>query len=120
VKVLVADDDETIRALVMRLFKRRGDEVTGASDGAAAVELLDAETFDLLVLDLMMPRLDGFGVLAHLRERTAPSPAVLVMSAAVPTLAASVPKDQIAALITKPFDLALLLQLAEEAVDGKG
>lgn len=117
-KVLVADDDETIRALVARLFTRRGDDVKTAFDGVAAVELLDAEPFDLLVLDLMMPRLDGLGVLEHLRNRAdgASAPAVIVMSAAVPTLAAAVPQDQISAFLTKPFDLAALLKLAEDAV----
>lgn len=117
-RVLVADDDETIRVLVTRLFARRGDAVDAARDGAEAVELLDAGAYDLLVLDLMMPRLDGLGVLAHLHQRTQPGPAVIVMSAAVPALAASVPKDQIAAFVTKPFDLNTLLKLAEAAVPG--
>jgi CheY-like chemotaxis protein len=115
-KVLVADDDEAIRALVTRLFARRGDTVEPAADGAAAIASLEAGTFDLLILDLMMPRTDGIGVLSYLRGRTAPSPRVIVMTAAVPALTANVPRDQIAALITKPFDIASLLRFADEAL----
>lgn len=115
-KVLVADDDEAIRTLVTRLFARRGDTVQGATDGAAAITCLDAEKFDLLILDLMMPRTDGMGVLAHLRARSAPSPRIIVMTAAVPSLTASVPREQIVALVTKPFDIASLVRIADEAV----
>ena len=115
-KVLVADDDEAIRALVTRLFARRGDTVQGAVDGAAAIACLDAEDFDLLILDLMMPRTDGMGVLSYLGARSAPSPRIIVMTAAVPSLANQVPRNQVAALVTKPFDIASLLRIADEAV----
>lgn len=114
--VLVADDDETIRALVTRLFVRRGDTVQSAQDGTAAIACLDAESFDLLILDLMMPRTDGIGVLAHLATMPPPSPRVIVMTAAVPAMAASVPREQVAALVTKPFDIATLLQIADDAI----
>jgi CheY-like chemotaxis protein len=116
VKILVADDDEAIRALVTRLFSRRGDTVEGAADGAAAIARLDAEDFDLMVLDLMMPRTDGIGVLGYLRSRSRPSPRIIVMTAAVPALTASVPRDQIVALVTKPFDIASLLRIADDAL----
>lgn len=114
--VLVADDDDAIRALVSRLFVRRGDRVQAAADGAAAIECLDAEHFDLLLLDLMMPRTDGLGVLAHLRARSAPSPRIIVMTAAVPSLASAVPLDQVAAVVTKPFEIATLLRIADETL----
>src|SRR6185295_19120814 len=64
--VLVVDDDVAIRTLVTRLFARRGDKVQSAVDGDAAIECLKTHTFDLIVLDLMMPRTDGFGVLTYL------------------------------------------------------
>jgi two-component system, NtrC family, response regulator PilR len=119
-KVLVADDDETIRTLLTRLFTRRGDTVEAAPDGAAAIECLEAAAYDLLILDLMMPRTDGLGVLAYLRDRTAPSPIVIVITAAVPSLASSVPRDQVAAVVTKPFEITSLVQIAVDAVQGQG
>lgn len=116
--VLIVDDDDSIRFLLMRLFKRRGDAVDSAIDGEAAIECLEAKTFDLVLLDLMMPRTDGLGVLAYLRERAAPSPRIIVMTAAVPALAASVPREQIAALVAKPFEIADLMATAENALAG--
>ena len=116
--VLVADDDEAIRALVTHLFARRGDRVQGVADGEAAIARLDAETFDLLILDLMMPRTDGMGVLAHLAARPVPSPRIIVMTAAIPSLAAMVPRAQVVAVVTKPFEIATMLRLADDAVRG--
>ena len=113
-KVLVADDDETIRTLVTTLFSRRGDKVQSAADGAEAVALLDAAKFDLLVLDLMMPRVDGLGVLAHLKKRNAPAPKTVVITAAVPALTDAVPRDQVVAVLAKPFDIQSLLQIADD------
>lgn len=115
-KVLVADDDDAIRKLVTRLFERRGDTVENVSDGEEAIGRLSKETFDLLLLDLMMPRTDGLGVLAYLAERRAVSPKVIVMTAAIPSLAASVPRSQVLAVVTKPFELTNLLRIAEEAM----
>ncbi len=113
--VLIVDDDEAIRTLVVRLFARRGDAVQSAADGAAAIVCLEAHPFDLLVLDLMMPRTDGFGVLAYLAARGADRPRVIVMTAAVPVLVERVPTDLVAGVIAKPFNLADLLDLAEDA-----
>lgn len=115
-RILVADDDEAIRVLVIRLFTRRGDSVQGAADGTDAIACLDAEDFDLLILDLMMPRTDGLGVLRYLRERPKPPPPVVVMTAAAPSLVSSVPGEQVAATVTKPFDISSLLRIADEAV----
>lgn len=118
-KVLIADDDDAIRSLVTHLFIRRGDSASSVADGEAAIARLDAEMFDLLVLDLMMPRTDGLGVLAHLRSAGAEGPQVIVMTAAIPSLAAAVPRDQVTAVLTKPFEIATLLRLADDAVKAR-
>jgi CheY-like chemotaxis protein len=115
-RVLVADDDPAIRTLVSRVFVRRGYDVSSASDGADAIQKLDQEVFDLLVLDLMMPRVDGVGVINHLAARDAPRPAILVMTAAVPDILRRLPRDQVAKVISKPFDLDQLTQYADEAI----
>jgi CheY-like chemotaxis protein len=115
-RVLVADDDSAIRALVCRVLERRGYDVETASDGAEAIELLDRAEFDLLVLDLMMPRVDGIGVINDLTTRPAPRPPVLVMTAAVPDILRRVPEGSVAGVIMKPFDLELLLQAVDAAI----
>jgi DNA-binding response OmpR family regulator len=66
--VLVADDDPDILALVRFRLERDGYEVLSAPDGEMALDLAMARTPDLAVLDVMMPRLDGYEVTRRLRE----------------------------------------------------
>jgi DNA-binding response OmpR family regulator len=114
-KVLVVDDDVAIRTLVTRVFARRGDKVQSAVDGEAAIDCLKHHAFDLVVLDLMMPRTDGFGVLSYLGTVEGSRPKIIVMSAAVPGLVDKVPSDMVAGVLGKPFDLHALVTLAEDA-----
>ena len=67
-RVLLADDEEALRLLMVRQLKRGGHEVTEAEDGLKAVGLLEKETFDIVVSDMKMPRLDGMGLLARAHE----------------------------------------------------
>jgi CheY-like chemotaxis protein len=113
--VLVVDDDAPIRALVTRVFARRGDKVQSAVDGEAAIACLKAHSFDLVVLDLMMPRTDGFGVLAYVETLGGNRPKIIVMTAAVPGLVDKVPSKMVVGVLGKPFDLQSLVHLAERA-----
>lgn len=78
--VLVVDDDESVRALLRRLMERDGYRVVTADDGAKAVELAMAEPPDVLLLDAMMPGLDGFRVAEALKlsARTRSTPIIMV------------------------------------------
>jgi two-component system response regulator MprA len=116
-RVLVADDDPAIRMLVQRVLLRQGYDVSTATDGADAIVQLEANRFDLLVLDLMMPRVDGLGVIAHLQSRGVTTPPILVMTAAAPDVLRRLPYDRIAKVITKPFDLDALMRDASEAIE---
>ena len=69
--VLVADDDRDILALVRFRLEREGYDVVSAPDGQSALELALDRTPDLAVLDVMMPRLDGYEVTRRLREHEA-------------------------------------------------
>ena len=113
--VLVVDDDVAIRTLVTRVFTRRGDKVESAVDGDAAIDCLKHNRFDLVVLDLMMPRTDGFGVLSYLSTLDGTRPKVIVMTAAVPGLVDKVPSEMVAGVLGKPFELVTLVSLAENA-----
>jgi DNA-binding response OmpR family regulator len=66
--ILAADDDPQILRLVARNLQLEGYEVVTAIDGQEALEHLEAQQFDLAILDVMMPRLDGFTVCARVRE----------------------------------------------------
>jgi CheY-like chemotaxis protein len=65
--VVVAEDDEATRHMVVRVLQANGCEVRGAANGQRALEALAEQLPDVLVLDLMMPELDGFEVLRRLR-----------------------------------------------------
>ena len=84
-KILVVDDDDSIRLMVERVLRRANYEVDAARDGLEAIEKLSRNDYSAILLDLMMPRIDGFGVLDYLEEhRPELEPAVIVMSANLP------------------------------------
>jgi DNA-binding response OmpR family regulator len=84
--VLVVDDDASVRAMLGYLLHDEGYEVREAADGAEAIEALTVEAPDCMVLDLMMPNIDGVGVLRARRERGfAPDTRVLVLTAKTDT-----------------------------------
>ena len=67
-RILVVDDDENILNLEKTILEQRGFEVTGAIGGAEALEVLGKKPFDLVLLDVMMPEVDGFTVCRKIKE----------------------------------------------------
>ena len=78
--ILVVDDEENIRQLIKKYANYEGYKVTEASDGLEALEICGQCSFDLIVLDVMMPELDGFSALRRLRQEDRRTP-VLMRSA---------------------------------------
>ena len=78
--ILVIEDDRTLQDGLLGVLQRAGHRVSAVADGRDADALLAQETFDLVVLDLGLPRLDGLTVLRRLRQRRATTP-VLILSA---------------------------------------
>jgi CheY-like chemotaxis protein len=73
IKVLLVDDEDQLRKVMKDLLERDGYDVEEASDGVQALDQVDRHAPDIIVLDLNLPGLDGFGVLTHLRSRPATS-----------------------------------------------
>jgi len=71
VKVLLVDDEDQLRRVMKDLLERDGYEITEAADGVEALDQVDRHAPDIIVLDLNLPGLDGYGVLSHLRSRPA-------------------------------------------------
>jgi DNA-binding NtrC family response regulator len=107
-RILVADDDPAIRKIIGDRFVALGHDVTVANDGADALRQIDAVEPELVILDLRMPRLDGFGVLEAIAQRD--SRPDVVMLTAHGSVAAAVKAVQLGAadFIQKPFDTAHL------------
>lgn len=115
-KILVVDDDDAIRALVERVLKREKFEVESARDGFEAIEKLSRGDYATILLDLMMPRVDGHGVLRYLeRERPAePKPAVIVMTANLQGAADAIEDRPEYRVLAKPFDIRQLISHVRE------
>ena len=77
---LVVDDDPLIRLCLETMVRTAGHQVTSAGDGAAAVVLLNDHTFDVVISDIRMPKLDGWGLFAHVRL-SSPDTDVILMTA---------------------------------------
>ena len=79
-RVLVVDDDRSALDIVTRLLEREGFAPIAVDSGARALELLATQTVDVILLDVMMPEMDGFQVCAELRarEETRDIPVILV------------------------------------------
>lgn len=67
-RILLVDDDTVLLTLMCTLLTRMGHEVWQAKDGQQALDQLQAETFDLVITDVMMPGLDGYELTRRLRE----------------------------------------------------
>jgi len=67
-RILVVDDDENILNLERTILEGKGFEVVAASSGGRALEILAKEAFDLILLDVMMPEIDGFTVCRKIKE----------------------------------------------------
>ena len=106
-RILVVEDDFDIQELLQNFLQEAGYEVAVANDGVEALSLFAGERYDLIVLDIMLPKIDGYGVCELIRKQ---SDVPIIMLTAL-----SGEEDQIKGLdlqvddyITKPFSMVLL------------
>jgi DNA-binding response OmpR family regulator len=114
-RVLVVDDEAAIRALVAKIIERAGFAVDTARDGREAIEKLQVSEYDVLVIDLMMPNVDGYGVIDFLRERGGPQPAVILVTAADSAAVRRMDGELVHSVLRKPFDIDVLADLIAAA-----
>lgn len=106
-RILVADDDPSILQLVRTIVKREGFDVDCAADGVEAIEFLQEHNYPVILLDLMMPRVDGFGVIEWLKTHPPPSkPILLVITAYADQKFKQVDPELVAGVLRKPFEVA--------------
>jgi DNA-binding response OmpR family regulator len=119
-RVLVVDDEIVMQGLLQDILSAEGYEVVIATNGQDGLERMAALHPDLVLLDLMMPVLDGWGVLKAL-EGKAGVPPVIVLSAST-NITGTVERAMARgayACFPKPFDLGALLERCQEALDGR-
>jgi two-component system, OmpR family, response regulator len=114
--ILVADDDRILRTFVRATLKKQKYDVAVAADGLAAVAQLKKKKFDLLLLDLWMPKMNGFEVLALVRQQPQPPRVVVMTSDETPEAMLRAVREQAYRYITKPVAPLTLLDVVEDAL----
>ena len=121
-RILVVEDEESLLKLESILLTSKGYDVTGVADGKAALREITDNKPDLVVLDIMLPEMDGYEVCRRIRENPETSRLPVVMLTAKKNsqdfaLGVQVGAD---AYITKPFKSAKVIEVIEGLLSGKG
>jgi DNA-binding response OmpR family regulator len=103
-RALIVEDDPAIRRLVEKLLTRKGIEIVTAHDGRAAIDQLRDNDFSVVVLDLMVPEVNGFEVIDFIKRRDKRVP-VAVVSAVSQQALTDLDLDVVKLVISKPFDV---------------
>ena len=114
-RILVVDDDPLVREVMMALFADAGHAVTCVQDGEDACKIAARQEFDLAVIDLGMPELDGFGLLKYLRHnpKSADLPVIVATSADDPQSIEQAYKLGASSFVTKPINWPLFIHHAQ-------
>lgn len=117
-RFLVVDDNEDIRDVFCRLVERAGHVASTAYDGQDAVDTLERERFDVMLLDLTMPRMTGVEVVRWLRDRpdVAPALRIVVISAWAGENRAVLQELGITTVMQKPLRIQQLTDLIAETL----
>lgn len=118
--ILIVEDDPSIRRLVRAVLSRQGYQVEVATDGIEAVLKLGVIDYDVIILDLMMPNLDGFAFMTTMAEHDPDRlNRVIITSAASPAVIAERLKGIEIDLLPKPFDIEALIARVRARIDAQ-
>lgn len=117
--ILVTDDDATTRQMIRGVLKKKGYDVSTASDGAAALRLIHQKKFDLVLLDIWMPKMTGLGVLGKLQsEKQIPKIIVMTTDKTSDTVLSAL-RGHVYQFLIKPLDADALLLTVENALSAQ-
>jgi two-component system, NtrC family, response regulator PilR len=104
-KILVVDDEQSLRDVLSIMLKRAGYSVTSVNDGGQAVELVQKEIFDLVITDLRMPKIDGMEVLKAVKSASPETVVLIITAFATADSAVEAMKHGAYDYLTKPFQV---------------
>jgi DNA-binding response OmpR family regulator len=115
-RVLVTDDDDQVRVIVVTILRRSGFRAESARDGKEAIAMMALANYDAVLLDLMMPRIDGFDVIEHLSSQGSDfaKRKVIVLTAASQSNIAKLNESDVFRVMRKPFEMDDLLAAVRE------
>jgi len=119
-KILVADDEQSMREFLDIMLKKEGYKVSLASNGEEVVKLIDNDLFDLVLLDIRMPKLDGISALKKIKAITPETIVIMITAYASADTAIKAMKEGAYDYITKPFkveEIKLIIKNALEKIN---
>lgn len=102
---LIAEDDAALRRMMVTLLRPLNVDVDEACDGVEAVERLRQRRYDVVIVDLMMPRVDGYSVIRYLEERDPHARAIVTSALHGEDLAPVARSNVVRGVLSKPFDI---------------
>lgn len=117
-RALVVEDDDAILRMVKIVLEREGFLVEGVKTGDAAIELLGTVAYELLILDMMLPVLNGEQILEHLEKTQPQSLRRVIVTTASPRQLTCEFLEKVCRLLIKPFDVRQLALYARECMVG--
>jgi DNA-binding NtrC family response regulator len=115
-RILVVDDEEALRIVLSAELEGEGYQVSNAADGQEAINILKKQEFDLILLDIKMPNVDGFEVLKYVKERLPKTKVIMLTGFADLKNAIESKKLGAEDFISKPYDLVDLLTTVERVL----
>ena len=110
--ILLVDDEEAYRELISRVLTKAGYEVLQAADGLQALSLLEESNVDLVISDILMPNLNGYGLVARLRAKWPTMPVILTTGFLSQEAAKSMMNGSVD-FIPKPINAERLLEMIQ-------
>jgi two-component system alkaline phosphatase synthesis response regulator PhoP len=118
-QVLVVDDDDTLRAMTSLVLRRAGLRIDQAKDGGEAIGRMQQAHYEVVVLDLMMPRISGWDVIRWMGAHRDQKPRVLVvLTAASRTILDELDPELVNTILFKPFDVHELAAYVKACCQG--
>ena len=114
--ILVVDDEDALRTVLSSELESEGYIVATAGDGDEAISILQGKLFDLVLLDIKMPRIDGFEVLRFIKERYPATKVIMLTGFADLKNAIESKKLGAEDFVSKPYDLVDLLTTIERVL----
>ena len=118
-QILIVDDDQRMLDVVAELLRLRNYQITPANSGQQAIEILKARRFDLVLLDLNMPGIDGFGVMEHVERHAKTTPIIIVSGDSTIDAAIRALRRGAHDFVRKPYAPEELLNIIARALAGK-
>lgn len=117
--ILLVDDDELLCDMVSQLLELEGYAVSVAHDGRRGLEMTQHQKFDCILLDLVMPHMDGLQFMRRISEEQPGHPPIVVISASVTSETLTEGRDfGVRGMIRKPVDAVQLTEVVRQAIAG--